>query len=92
MKRVIGWFIDNSVAANLLMAILVIGGGLTLVSIRQEEFPSIDLEVVTISVAALPDSSVPWVAPSPMISAAQRVTDFRAAEGGSPWATALPAL
>ena len=53
MKRVISWFVDNPVAANLLMAVMVVGGGLTLLSIRQEEFPSIDTQVITISVAYL---------------------------------------
>ena len=53
MKRLISWFVDNPVAANLLMAVLVVGGLLTLLSIRQEEFPSIDLDVVQISVAYL---------------------------------------
>ena len=48
MKRVISWFVDNSVSANLLMAVLVIGGLLTLVSIRQEEFPAIDTEVIPV--------------------------------------------
>ena len=51
MNRVISWFVDNPVAANLLMAVMVVGGGLTLLSIRQEEFPSIDTQVITISVA-----------------------------------------
>ena len=53
MSRVIAWFVDNAVAANLLMAVLVVAGLLTLLSIRQEEFPSIDTEVVLINVAYL---------------------------------------
>ncbi len=53
MKRIVSWFVDNPVAANLLMAVLVVSGGLTLVSIRQEEFPSIDTEIVTVSVTYL---------------------------------------
>ena len=53
MQRVIAWFVDNSVAANLMMAVLVVGGALTLISIRQEEFPSIDTEIVQVSVAYL---------------------------------------
>ncbi len=53
MSRLITWFIDNAVAANLLMAVLVVAGFLTLLAIRQEEFPSIDTEVVSISVAYL---------------------------------------
>ena len=46
MNRVIAWFVANPVAANLLMMVLIVGGLVTLPSIRQEEFPSIDLEIV----------------------------------------------
>ncbi|MCP4007350.1 MAG: efflux RND transporter permease subunit [bacterium] len=53
MRRIITWFVDNPVAANLLMAVLLIGGGLSLFSIRQEEFPSMDTEVVQVSVSHL---------------------------------------
>ena len=53
MKRIIAWFVHNPIAANLLMAVLVVSGLLTLMSIRQEEFPSIDSEIVLISVAYL---------------------------------------
>ena len=53
MRRVITWFVDNPVSANLLMGVLVVGGLLTLATIRQEEFPNIDLEIVQISVAYL---------------------------------------
>ena len=50
MKSIITWFVDNSVAANLLMMILVIGGLMTIPQLRQEEFPQIDLEMISISV------------------------------------------
>ena len=53
MSRVITWFVDNPVAANLMMAVIVVAGLLTLFSIRQEEFPAIDTEMVMISVAYL---------------------------------------
>ncbi len=53
MTGVIAWFVDNPVPANLLMAVLLVGGFLTLANLRQEEFPSIDLEIVQISVAYL---------------------------------------
>ena len=53
MTRIIAWFVDNPVPANLLMAVLLVGGFLTLANLRQEEFPAIDLEVVQISVAYL---------------------------------------
>jgi multidrug efflux pump subunit AcrB len=53
VRPIIAWFVDNPVAANLLMAVLVVGGLITLGSLRQEEFPEVDLEVVTVSVAYL---------------------------------------
>ena len=53
MSRIITWFVGNPVAANLLMLVLVVGGLITLPGIRQEEFPSIDLEVVRVTVEYL---------------------------------------
>ncbi|TVS14033.1 MAG: efflux RND transporter permease subunit [Gammaproteobacteria bacterium] len=53
MKRIIAWFVDNSVAANLLMFILVIGGFGALLVTHQEEFPNIDPDVVQIRVPYL---------------------------------------
>ena len=50
MRRIIAWFVDNPVAANLLMGVLVVGGLISLGNLRQEEFPEVDLEVVTVSV------------------------------------------
>jgi multidrug efflux pump subunit AcrB len=50
MSKVIAWFVRNPVAANLLMFLMVAGGLLTLPTIRQEEFPSIQADVAQISV------------------------------------------
>ncbi|MAE94574.1 MAG: cobalt-zinc-cadmium resistance protein [Deltaproteobacteria bacterium] len=50
MSRAIAWMVRNPVAANLLMFLLVVGGALTLPTIRQEEFPAIDTDVINISV------------------------------------------
>ncbi len=46
----IAWMARNAVAANLLMLMLMVGGLLTLPRIQQEVFPSLDLDVVTVSV------------------------------------------
>ena len=51
MSRIIGWFVENSVAANLLMLVLLAGGLLVLPTIRQEQFPSIDVQVIQVSIA-----------------------------------------
>ncbi len=53
MKTIITWFVDNSVAANLLMAVLVVGGLLGIYTVHKEEFPNMDPEVVRVSVPYL---------------------------------------
>ncbi len=50
MNRAIAWFAENHVAANLFMALLLLGGLVTMPGIKQEIFPEINLDVVTISV------------------------------------------
>ena len=53
MHRAIAWFSQNIVAANLLMAILIVGGVMSLWTVHQEEFPNIEVEVVVITVPYL---------------------------------------
>ncbi len=53
MYTAISWFVRNPVAANLLMFVLLIGGGLALLILNQEEFPNIDTRMVTINVPYL---------------------------------------
>ncbi|WP_299796071.1 efflux RND transporter permease subunit [uncultured Shewanella sp.] len=50
-KGVIAWFARNSVAANLLMWVLIIGGLFSAVLINKEVFPSFELNYLRISVA-----------------------------------------
>lgn len=50
MSGVIAWFVKNPVAANLLMLVMIVGGALALPTIRQEEFPAIETDLVQISV------------------------------------------
>lgn len=47
----ISWFLDNHVAANILMLLLVVGGIVTVNNMRTETFPSIDPRLITVSVA-----------------------------------------
>ncbi len=50
-RGVIAWAAKNSVAANVLMLILIVGGIVTLASgIKQEVFPEVELDIVSISV------------------------------------------
>ena len=50
MNRVIAWFANNTVAANLLMAVTLIAGAMSLFSVKQEVFPEFALDLVTVSV------------------------------------------
>ncbi len=50
MRTVIYWFTDNPIAANLLMMMFLVGGTVSFLNIRQEEFPSIDTGVIQINV------------------------------------------
>lgn len=53
MHGLIKWFAHNSVAANLLMGILVVAGAITLPTIHQEEFPNIEVDAISIVVPYL---------------------------------------
>ena len=53
MHSMIHWFVHNSVAANLLMMILVVGGLLALPRTHQEEFPTLDVDAVQVKVPYL---------------------------------------
>ncbi len=50
MKGIIKWFTENSVAANLFMAFILIAGYFTLPKILMEIFPEPVMDIVTISV------------------------------------------
>jgi multidrug efflux pump subunit AcrB len=51
VNRAIAWFAENHVSANLLMALILVGGLFTLPGIKQEVFPELDLPAIVISVA-----------------------------------------
>jgi len=53
VKGIIDWFAGNHVAANLLMAFLLLAGLMAALSIKQEVFPQIDLDIVTVQVPYL---------------------------------------
>jgi multidrug efflux pump subunit AcrB len=46
----IGWFLGNHVAANILMLLFIIGGIISITSMRTETFPQIDPRLITVSV------------------------------------------
>ena len=53
MPKLIAWFVDNPVAANLLMFILIASGLLALNDVRKEEFPNVEAPVVMVTVPYL---------------------------------------
>lgn len=53
MQKLIAWFVDNPVAANLLMFMLIVSGLLGLVEVRKEEFPNIEVPAVVVTVPYL---------------------------------------
>ena len=53
MFTAIRWFANNSVAANLLMIMLLVGGGLSLIMTNQEEIPMFEIPVVRVGVPYL---------------------------------------
>lgn len=50
MNSVIAWFAENRVAANLLMILTLVAGGLSISDTQKETFPNIALDMVIISV------------------------------------------
>jgi len=50
LKGPIAWMAQNSVAANLFMFVIMVGGIIGLTQIKQEVFPEFDLDIVTVSV------------------------------------------
>ncbi len=53
MERIITWFVDNPVAANLMMFIFLAGGAMSLASMHKEEFPSIEPGVIQVLIPYL---------------------------------------
>ena len=93
----ISWMAGNSVAANLLMLILLIGGWYMGMNIKQEVFPEFDLDTVKISVP-YPGASPEEVEKGILLAIEEAVQDLEgidevtatASEGfGSVWVEAL---
>ena len=52
-RGLIDWFARNSVAANLLMVLTIVGGLLTAFTLKQEVFPEFSLDIVNVQVTYL---------------------------------------
>ncbi len=48
---IIGWFAHNHVAANILMMLFVVGGLISVASMRTETFPTVDPRLIAVSVS-----------------------------------------
>jgi len=53
MHRAIEWFVDNPVAANLMMLIFLVGGVMSMFSMHKEEFPNIEPGIVQVNIPYL---------------------------------------
>ena len=53
MHKLVDWFAANTVAANLLMVLILLSGGLAVVGIKQEVFPEFSADVISVSVPYL---------------------------------------
>ncbi len=53
MNGLIRWFADNHVAANLLMLTIAIAGLVSALTIKQEVFPELEMDIITIQVPYL---------------------------------------
>jgi len=51
LSSIIAWFLGNPVASNILMMFFILGGILSVSSMRTETFPTIDPRLITISVS-----------------------------------------
>ena len=71
----IAWMAKNSVASNLLMFILLLGGLLSLLGIKQEVFPEFELDSITVSVA-YPGASPTEVEQSIVLAVEEAVNSF----------------
>ena len=49
MERMIRWFVNNSVAANLIMAFIIISGSMTIPLLKMEVFPEISVDEVNVT-------------------------------------------
>ncbi|PIE13702.1 MAG: hypothetical protein CSA66_08335, partial [Proteobacteria bacterium] len=53
MNSLIRWFADNHVAANLLMLAILVAGINSALTITQQVFPEVELDIITVQVPYL---------------------------------------
>lgn len=79
MQNLIGWMTSNTVAANLLMGMLIVGGLLSASQMKQEVFPEFAAESVSISVS-YPGASPEDVEQGVLLAIEEAVSGLEGAE------------
>lgn len=72
----IAWMAGNSVAANLVMLVFLVGGFLAMLTVRQEVFPDLELDIVQVSVS-YPGSSPEEIEEGILLSIEEAVVDLQ---------------
>jgi len=73
-KGAIAWMAQNSVAANLLMAVLLIGGLVSMLRVKQEVFPAFDIDTITVT-AGYPGASPDEIEKSIIVAIENSIRD-----------------
>ena len=50
MEPITRWFVQNKVAANMMMIFIIIAGFVTIPYIKMEVFPAIEVDVINVSI------------------------------------------
>ena len=79
MNSLISWFARNSVAANLLMLVIIVGGAFTLTTLRQEVFPEASSDMVIVTVP-YPGASPEEVEDGIVVKIEERIQDLEGIE------------
>jgi multidrug efflux pump subunit AcrB len=79
VSRVIDWFTRNGVAANLLLAVIVVGGLLALANLTREVFPEITPNLVSVSVR-YPGAAPAEIESAIVVRIEERVQDLQGIE------------
>jgi multidrug efflux pump subunit AcrB len=79
MNSLISWFARNSVASNLLMMVIIVGGAFTLTTLRQEVFPEASSDMVIVTVP-YPGASPEEVEDGIVVRIEERIQDLEGIE------------
>ena len=68
MEKLIKWFVNNSVASNLMMIFIILSGAATIPLLNMEVFPDIEVDIINVTAiypGATPSDVENAVWPSP---------------------------